>query len=103
MSVESLRKRRDVAWVEEQSADIFGPPAYDETASSYNMKTFKRGFVWGNNINKFNEYRIYAKWDPSRSISIYAKYFKARNKTTYANYYLTNCFWCSYWSRVRNL
>ena len=48
MSVESLKARRSVAWVDEKySIDQFGPPLYDETTRSYMWRIFKRGFTWG--------------------------------------------------------
>lgn len=49
MSVESLKRRKDVAWVDELNfrKDEFGPPAFDEKSSSYRWRLFKRGFSWG--------------------------------------------------------
>jgi len=47
MSVESLKQRRDVGWVEEMKKDKFGPPAYDEKPLYYKWRLFKRGFTWG--------------------------------------------------------
>ena len=54
MSVESLKKRRDVAWVDESSLKPgeFGPPAYDEKLSSYRWRIFKRGFTWGKSFRE---------------------------------------------------
>ena len=49
MSVSDLKKRKDIAWVDESILKIgeFGPPAYDETGFSYKWHNFKRGFTWG--------------------------------------------------------
>lgn len=49
MSVESLKKRSDVAWVDEKSVEEggFGPPIFEEKSSSYKWRIFKRGFSWG--------------------------------------------------------
>ena len=50
MSVESLKKRKDVAWVEDYSPMKFGPPAYDEKTYHYMWASFKKGFSWGNDL-----------------------------------------------------
>ena len=48
MSVESLKLRKDIAWISPLvKAGEFGPPAYDEKHSSYRWRVFKRGFSWG--------------------------------------------------------
>ena len=49
MSVESLKKRKEIAWVDEEGTKPgeFGPPAFEEKGSSYKWKVFKRGFTWG--------------------------------------------------------
>jgi hypothetical protein len=47
MSIESLRKRRDVGWVEDMKKEAFGPPAFDEKPLYYKWRMFKRGFTWG--------------------------------------------------------
>jgi hypothetical protein len=58
MSVEELKKRRDIAWIDESYANrgYFGPPAYDETAWSYKWRMFRRGFTWGIINKKFIVY-----------------------------------------------
>ena len=50
MSVESLKQRKDVAWVDETSLKPgeFGPPTFDEKPFYYRWRLFKRGFTWGN-------------------------------------------------------
>lgn len=50
MSVEYLKKRKDVAWVDESNfkKGEFGPPVFDETSWAYRWRVFKRGFLWGN-------------------------------------------------------
>ena len=52
MSVESLKKNRSVAWIDELNfkENEFGPPNFDETAWSYRWRIFKRGFLWGKYI-----------------------------------------------------
>jgi hypothetical protein len=52
MSVEELKKRRAIAWVDEKGtlAEEFGPPAFDETNAAYMWRVFKRGFTWGNSF-----------------------------------------------------
>lgn len=49
MSLESLKKRKDVLWVDEKNfkSNEFGPPLFEESSFSYNWRVFKRGFNWG--------------------------------------------------------
>ena len=49
MSVETLKKLKTIAWVDEKGTlpGEFGPPAFDETGRAYMWRIFKRGFTWG--------------------------------------------------------
>ena len=51
MSVDSLKKLYSIAWVDEKhNPNTFGPPAFDESFSTYTWRVFKRGFSWGKKI-----------------------------------------------------
>ena len=49
MSVDSLKQRKDVLWVDSHSLKPgeFGPPVYEEKKTYYMWRLFKRGFNWG--------------------------------------------------------
>eukprot|EP00347_Sterkiella_histriomuscorum_P002226 403368985 len=49
MSVDSLRKNRAIAWIDEKNFkdNEYGPPTFDETKRAYFWRMFKRGFTWG--------------------------------------------------------
>lgn len=59
MSLESLKRSRSIAWVDEKNfkENEFGPPTFDETRRAYFWRIFKRGFSWG----KF--YFMYLKYE----------------------------------------
>ena len=60
MSVDSLKKLYSIAWVDEKhNPNTFGPPAFDESFSTYTWRVFKRGFSWGKKITITQKIRLY--------------------------------------------